>query len=157
MRMIICDRCGKEISGNSAGISIHGAETIRRKYGRYLQGKDFCDECIAMIVDFALNGNACDECIREMEENAELLRAADDEKKGSDENKEPDPDEIDWNTAFERMKRSGAAESNEADPIKYVATTEEVAKAVRTIRQDLRCQSEQSQEAFRVDKRGIPR
>ena len=48
MRIVKCDRCGKEIHGDSNHISVwnEGGETVKAsKYG----GNDYCDECIAEI------------------------------------------------------------------------------------------------------------
>lgn len=109
MRMRICDRCGEQIHGSSGyfTISVFGAKDIEKEYRRSLRGKDFCRECIANIVEFALNKNVCDECIKEMEETTALMNAADDEEKGSGSQEEPDPDEIDWTEALERMEQPG--------------------------------------------------
>ena len=106
MRMCVCDRCGEKILGRSGRISIFGAKEIEKEYRGSLQGKDFCRECIAEIVKFASNKNTCDECIREMEENAVLLSKADDEKRRSSNQEEPDPDEINWSGALKRMEQS---------------------------------------------------
>ena len=48
MRIVKCDRCGREIHGDSNHISVwnEGGETVKAsKYG----GNDYCDECIAEI------------------------------------------------------------------------------------------------------------
>lgn len=103
MRMRICDRCGEQILGSSGYISVFGAKDIEKEYKEALRRKDFCRGCIAEIVEFALNKNVCDECIKEMEEAAALLNAADDEEKGSGNQEELDPNEIDWTEALERM------------------------------------------------------
>lgn len=69
-----------------------------------LAGKDFCRDCIADIVDFALNKNTCDECVQQMMDENAMLRETDEEM-GSDAQGEPDPDVLDWNTALNRMEQ----------------------------------------------------
>lgn len=117
---IFCDRCNTEITGlpirivPSYGIRNDSKASNELEEGRNekpfwverFMGRDFCTECIADIADFALNKNVCDECIKEMEENADLLSAAGDEKEGSgSQEEEPDPNGIDWTEALNRMEQ----------------------------------------------------
>ncbi len=75
--MAICDRCREQIRSNPVHILICGRKNIAKQYQDLFHQKDFCKECIEEIVAFALNKDACDECMREMEENAALLRMVD--------------------------------------------------------------------------------
>ena len=82
IRTVTCNRCGEQIHSNPVHILIRGRKNIGKQYQNLFHQKDFCKECIEEIVAFALNKDACDECMREMEENAGLLRMVD-EKDGS--------------------------------------------------------------------------
>ena len=115
MRMRICDRCGEQILGSSGyfSISVFGAKDIEKEYRKSLRGKDFCRECTANIVEFALNKNVCDECIEEMKETTALLDAVDDEEKGSSNQGEPDPEEIDWSGALKRMEQPSLTDGSQ--------------------------------------------
>ncbi len=109
VRKIYCDRCGREVDREESRIvpsftTGDVARYMRRKLPLEMQqlaGKDFCRDCIADIVDFALNGKACDECVQQMMEENAMLREADEEV-GSDTLGETDPDE--WNKALNRME-----------------------------------------------------
>ncbi len=109
VRKIYCDRCGREVDREESRIvpsftTWDVARYMRRKLPLEMQqlaGKDFCRDCIADIVDFALNGKACDECVQQMMEENAMLREADEEV-GSDTLGETDPDE--WNKALNRME-----------------------------------------------------
>lgn len=76
MIKIYCDRCGREVDREESRIvssftTGDVARYMRRKLPLEMQqlaGKDFCRDCIADIVDFALNGKACDECVQQMME-----------------------------------------------------------------------------------------
>ena len=87
MRRIYCDRCGREVDREESRIvpsftTWDVARYMRRKLPLEMQqlaGKDFCRDCIADIVDFALNGKACDECVQQMRDENAVLREADEE------------------------------------------------------------------------------
>lgn len=132
--MNTCDRCGEQISSDPVHILICGKRKTVKLYQELFQQKDFCKECIEEIIAFALNKDACDECMREMEEKAGLLRAADKaagfspnmekyndvmttylgepinavEKRGSEGKKVSDPTEIDWALALDRMQQANS-------------------------------------------------
>lgn len=79
---------------------------MRRKLPLEMQqlaGKDFCRDCIADIVDFALNGKACDECVQQMMEENAMLR--EEEKEESDTQGESDSSDLDWDKALNRMEK----------------------------------------------------
>lgn len=139
MKKIICDRCGAEINGSPAHMAVYDEAVMVRKYKETLQKNDFCTECIEDIVDFALNKDTCDECVRAMEAESAMLRASDeeaevspnmekyknvsaayygesvsrvDEKKGSDNLEESDPDSLDWSAALSRMEKSNSTDES---------------------------------------------
>lgn len=108
MKKFYCDRCGEEIKGEPLRMvpSFTKDLSMHRRKGlvllmQLLEDKDFCEECLAEIVDFALNKNPCDECVQQMVEENAILREAD-EDVGSGTLGETDPDE--WNKALNRME-----------------------------------------------------
>lgn len=103
MKKYYCDRCGEEIK--RAPFRFFNAFTDDlSKYTEKLADKDFCEECMAEIVSFALNENTCDECVQQMMDENAMLRETDEEM-GSDAQGEPDPDGLDWSTALNRMEQ----------------------------------------------------
>lgn len=92
MKKFYCDRCGEEIKDvplkmfpeTNAGRMNNKLELLMKP----LISKNFCEECMAEIVDFALNKNPCDECIQQMMDENAMLRE-EDEKEGSG-SSEPD-------------------------------------------------------------------
>lgn len=142
-------------------------------------GKDFCEECTKDIIDFALNKDTCDECIRDMEDNAALLRAADEETEvspnmekyrdvmatylgepvrrdgrvsdeGEESSRQKEPDSDTTTCSGIDMGQTEGSKTN----IQYMVPIEEVTKAMKVIRRDLRYQSGQHQEADPADTHG---
>lgn len=144
--MNTCDRCGEQMRSNPVHILIRGRKNIAKQYQNLFHQKDFCKECIEEIIAFALNKDACDECMREMEENAALLRMVG-EKGGSAIVEKTDPNAIDWNAVLDRLKRTKPS-------IEYMASKEEIVKAMKSIRADRQCRSAQLREAVPVDTHG---
>lgn len=111
VRKIYCDRCGREVDREESRIvpsftTWDVARYMRRKLPLEMQqlaGKDFCRDCIADIVDFALNGKACDECVQQMMEENAMLR--EEEKEESDTQGESDSSDLDWDKALNRMEK----------------------------------------------------
>lgn len=111
MKKYYCDRCGEEIKGEplrmvpsfTKDLSMHRRKGLVQLM-QPLEDKDFCEKCLAEIVDFALNKNPCDEYVQQMMEENAILREADEEV-GYDIRRETDPDEIDWNNGLNRMER----------------------------------------------------
>lgn len=140
---IYCDRCGEEITGIPLKMLPTACQNIPADMldemlllKEPLRHKVFCKECIAEIADFALNKNACDECVQQMmDENAMLREAA--EETGPSTKIEPDPDEIDRGGALERIEKGNFG-------IHYMVPVEEIARTMKSIRQNHQCQSGQS-------------
>ena len=142
MKKYYCDRCGAEIEGEALrmipsftkDLSMY-MKTKISSLMKPLQQMDFCEECLTEIVDFALHKNACDECVRQMmEENAMLREEA--EETGPSTKGEPDPDEIDWGKALDRMERCRFS-------IEYLIPAEKIQEVEKIIREE--CQYESGQ------------
>lgn len=142
MKKYYCDRCGAEIEGESLrmipsftkDLSMY-MKTKISSLMEPLQKMDFCEECLAEIVDFALNKSPCDECVQQMmEENAILREEA--EETGSSTKIEPDPDEIDWNAALNRMEQCRFS-------AKVLIPAEKIQEIERIIREECRYESGQ--------------
>lgn len=111
MKKYYCDRCGEEIKGKRLKMFSSDDKTSEMYIRRKLVGlmtpladMDFCEECRTEIVDFALNKKTCDECVQQMMDENAMLRAPDEES-GPGAQREPEPDEIDWNAALNRMEQ----------------------------------------------------
>lgn len=108
MKKYYCDRCGEEIKDVPLKMFPETNEGRMHKKLELLMAplisKDFCNECMAEIVEFSLNKQSCDECVQQMMDENVMLRETD-EKVGSDTRRETDPDEIDWNNGLNRMER----------------------------------------------------
>lgn len=75
MNALFCDRCGSRIDGRPLGMHFAYGNDLSPDMRR-IEKMDFCEECMAEIVDFTLHKNACDECVQQMmEENTMLLEA----------------------------------------------------------------------------------
>lgn len=61
MSTIFCDRCGSRIDGKPLGMHFAYGNDLSCDMRRIAK-MDFCEECMAEIVEFALHKNACDEC-----------------------------------------------------------------------------------------------
>lgn len=81
-----CDRCREEIKGTPLkmlptsvkNLSIDELnEVLLLK--QPIRDKVFCRECIAMIIDFAVNKDTCDECVEIMMVEAAMLHEMDSE------------------------------------------------------------------------------
>ncbi len=86
MIKIHCDRCGEEIKGTPLkmfptsvkNLSIDGLnEVLLLK--QPIRDKVFSRECIAMIIDFAVNKDTCNECVERMMAEAAMLHEMDSE------------------------------------------------------------------------------
>ena len=146
IRTTTCSRCGEQIRGNSVHILFQGKKNTIKLYQKLFHQMNFCKECIEEIIAFALNKDVCEECIRDMRENAALLRTAE-EKGGPDIWKKADTDEIEWNAELDRLNKIKPS-------IKYMIPRDEVVNAVKSIRKDRQCQSAQFQGADPVDIHG---
>lgn len=143
MKKFYCDRCGEEIKGEPSRMFQSCYKTasmyIRKKLVesmKLLADMDFCENCLAEIVDFARNKNVCDECVQQMaDENAMLRESA--AETGSSTKIEQDPDEIDRGGALERIEKGNFG-------IHDMVPVEEIARTMRSIRQNHQCQSGQS-------------
>lgn len=142
MMKIYCDRCGEEITGvplkmlptACKGLPVDVIDEMLQ-LKEPIRNKVFCRGCIAEIIDFALNKNTCDECVRQMmEENAMLREEA--EETGPSTKGEPDPDEIDWGKALDRMERCRFS-------IEYLIPAEKIQEVEKIIREE--CQYESGQ------------
>ena len=100
---------------------------------RRIEKMDFCEECMAEIVDFALNKNLCDECVQQMMDENAMLRE-EDEKAGSG-SSEPDPGQFIAGAGWDEAGRPS---------IQYMASSRKVAEAMRSICRGRQCQSGQS-------------
>lgn len=142
MVKIYCDRCGEEITGiplKMLPTACKGlpADVIDEmlQLKEPLRHKVFCKECIAEIADFALNKNTCDECVQQMmDENAMLREVAEETEPRP--KIEPDPDEIDWNAALNRMEQCRFS-------AKVLIPAEKIQEIERIIREE--CQYESGQ------------
>lgn len=152
MKKYYCDRCGEEIKGEplrmvpsfTKDLSMHRRKGLVQLM-QPLEDKDFCEKCLAEIVDFALNKNPCDEYAQQMMEENAILRE-EDEKAGSG-SSEPDPEQF----------TSGAGLDETGRPrIQYRESSRKVAEAMRSIRRECQCQSGQHQEASPADSHGRP-
>lgn len=103
MNTIFCDRCGSRIDGKPLGMHFAYGNDLSLDMRR-IEKMDFCEECMAEILDFALHKNVCDECVQQMKEENVMLREAAEET-GPSTKIEPDSDEIDWNAALNRMEQ----------------------------------------------------
>lgn len=139
MKKYYCDRCGEEIKGEplrmvpsfTKDLSMY-MKTKLSSLMEPLANKDFCEECLAEIVDFALNKNTCDECVQQMMDENAMLRGMDEET-GPDTRGETDTDG--WSKALDRMEQNRIG-------ICYMVHAKEIAKDMKTIREECRCQSE---------------
>lgn len=137
MNKYYCDRCGEEIRENPCRF-VYACTDALSKYGKELADKEFCKECMEEIVDFALNRNPCDACVQQMMDENAMLRETDEEGKKSCGQGTPDPDVL---PVWFGVDLAGA--KDDMSCISYMAPTEEVAKAMRAIRGECRCQSGQ--------------
>lgn len=139
MKKYYCDRCGKKIEGESLrmipsftkDLSMY-IKTKISSLMKPLQKMDFCEECLTEIVDFALNKSPCDECVQQMMGENTMLREAIEET-GPSTKGEPDPDEIDWGKALDRMEQCRFS-------IEYLIPAEKIQEVEKIIREE--CQYE---------------
>ena len=122
---ITCDRCGKEISDCPVRIVSHhvtkdsgsqlseGSNELLSWIER-MMNKDFCEECTADIVAFALNGNSCDECVDEI---LHSVNERTEEENGPDDPEgTADTADVDRNAALDRMGQVKQPDGNAAGP-----------------------------------------
>lgn len=61
MSTVFCDRCGSRIDGKPLGMHFAYGNDLSLDMRR-IEKMDFCEECMAEIVELALHKNVCDEC-----------------------------------------------------------------------------------------------
>lgn len=120
---ITCDRCGKEITNDPVRIVPHhvprkskseedeldeGRNELPLWIERMMQ-KDFCEECTAEIVEFALNGNTCDECVAELHNS--VNGRIEDESDNAEEM--PGLGGVHWKTALNQAEQEFEAAMNQ--------------------------------------------
>lgn len=138
-----CDRCGEEIKGTPLKMlptSVKNLSVDERNgvllLKELIRDKVFCRECIAMIIDFAVNKNTCDECVERMMAEAAMLHEMDseDDEKGSGSHGEPDP----------REQGLDITVSKDQSPfIKYMVPKEEIVRVVEAGQEERQNQSGQ--------------